>query len=250
VPGITALSYTPTTPLANNMTYYWRVAAVNLCGSGSYSAVRSFVTQPLPGDCPAGSDSVVIYQTDFESGADGFVDASLGSYHWVLSTNRSHSAGNSFRGVDVAAISDQWLVSPEISLPAGETNLTLSFWNYHQFEGGPSTCNDGGLLEVTTDSGVTWDQIANISMLTQPYDGTIRAGVSNPLQGKSAWCGSRSWTRAVVDLNANAGETIQLRFRLGTSVSGSADGWYIDDVKVQYCTQTIYTYYLPIIGGE
>ncbi|MCC6726514.1 MAG: proprotein convertase P-domain-containing protein, partial [Saprospiraceae bacterium] len=37
-------SYTPTTPLASNTTYYWHVRGINQCGNGAYSATWSFTT--------------------------------------------------------------------------------------------------------------------------------------------------------------------------------------------------------------
>ncbi|HHB90955.1 MAG TPA: hypothetical protein ENK60_06565 [Anaerolineae bacterium] len=42
---IQGTSYTLATPLDPNTTYYWRVAAVNPCGSGAWSAVFSFTTE-------------------------------------------------------------------------------------------------------------------------------------------------------------------------------------------------------------
>ncbi|MCB0516023.1 MAG: M43 family zinc metalloprotease [Chitinophagales bacterium] len=42
--GITTTSYTLTTTLSENTTYYWRVRGVNDCGTGSWSSVFSFTT--------------------------------------------------------------------------------------------------------------------------------------------------------------------------------------------------------------
>jgi len=52
-----------------------------------------------------------------------------------------------------------------------------------------------------------------------------------------AWCGDpRAWEDYAVDLSAYAGETINLRFRLGTDASvGGRDGWTIDDLRVESC---------------
>ena len=73
-------------------------------------------------------------------------------------------------------------------------------------------------------------------MATDPYDGPIDGGFSNPLIGFDAWCGDpQAWLRSVVDLDAYAGQTVQFRFRLGTDTSVSHPGWDIDDVWVQSC---------------
>ena len=50
------------------------------------------------------------------------------------------------------------------------------------------------------------------------------------------WCGDlRDWEEYLVDLNAHAGQTVQLRWRLGTDSSLGRDGWYLDDIRVQSC---------------
>lgn len=243
--GISGTSYTLTSPLESDAAFYWRVMATNLCGDGAFSTAYRFTTEPLPGDCPSGTLVTIVHDTDFESGASGWIDGSIGSFHWGLSTVRAHSVLTSWLGVDAAEISDQRLVSPPIDLPGDQTTLTLAFWNWHAFEGSAGMCTDGGALQISTDGGTSWIWLPNSVMLTQPYDGTIRTGVYNPLAGKAAWCGSRGWTKAVVDLSAYQGQTVQFRFRLGTSDAVGAEGWYIDDVKVQGCKASEYKFFLP-----
>ena len=97
-------------------------------------------------------------------------------------------------------------------------------------------CFDGGILEITTDGGSNWTYLPTGLMATDPYDGPISSSFQNPLIGFDAWCGDpQDWLRSVVDLNAYAGETVQLRFRLGTDSSVSHPGWDIDDVRIQSC---------------
>ncbi len=234
VPGLTALTYTPSTSFETDTRYYWRVTATNPCGDGDTSLVYNFRTRPGPGDCPAGTTPVTLYATSFEDAPAGWVDASAGSYHWAESTVRYHSANTAWLGTAPAAIADQRLVSPVITLPIGQTPLSLDFWHYRSFDSA-STCNDGAILEISANNGATWTQIPAAALLTDPYTGTIRSGVFNPLAGKSAWCGISDWTWSVVDLNNYAGQTVQLRFRLGTGNVGSAEGWYVDDITVQSC---------------
>jgi choice-of-anchor B domain-containing protein len=47
VSGLAAANYTPTTSLANNTTYYWRVLASNGSGDGAYSTAFSFTTEAM-----------------------------------------------------------------------------------------------------------------------------------------------------------------------------------------------------------
>lgn len=219
--------------LPSNSVLYWRVTAANICGSTT-SAVRSFTTEALPGDCPLGTDVVEIATDNLESGATGWTHSGTGDT-WALSTTRNHSPANSFKGTDSATVSDQRLVTPAYSLPTGDTGYSLTYWSFHAFEGTGTSCWDGGLLEVSTNGGTNWTQVPTASLLTDPYDGAISTAWGNPLGGLNAWCRSQDWTRSVVDLNAYAGQNVQFRFRLGSDSSVGAEGWYIDDLRVQSC---------------
>ena len=48
--GLTDPNYTPDSPLAYATTYYWRVYAVNACGSGAASGAASFTTMAEPSE--------------------------------------------------------------------------------------------------------------------------------------------------------------------------------------------------------
>jgi hypothetical protein len=190
---------------------------------------------------------VYYFQEDFEDPVSGWSSGGDGDT-WVLSTDRSHSPVQSYFAVDVDSVTDQLLVSPEIQLPVGENPLTLQFWNYQELEDRPGGCYDGGILEITTDSGANWDQMPDSALLTDLYDGPVSLSYDNPLAGLEAWCGNpQDWLESVIDLNAYAGETVQFRFRLGTDSSISEEGWYIDDMAVQSCEVSNFPAYLPLV---
>lgn len=236
VPGTTA---TPVSDLMTNTEYFWRVMAANTCGVGPWSAVSSFTTLAAPGDCGTGTTASIHYSDDFESGAPGWTSSGTGNT-WALGAGITvpHSGTNVFHADDVGSITDQMLVTPPIVLPSGpdHTAIGLQFWNYQEMEDGGDGCYDGGIVEITTDGGSNWTYLPTGQMLTDPYDGPIDDGFSNPLIGFDAWCGDpQDWLRSVVDLDAYAGETVQLRFRIGTDSSVSHPGWDIDDVWVQSC---------------
>ncbi|PIV33665.1 MAG: hypothetical protein COS34_06605 [Lysobacterales bacterium CG02_land_8_20_14_3_00_62_12] len=241
----TSNSHTPTSDLPTNTVLFWRVRANNSCGSLN-SPVRSFTTVALPGDCSLGTTPTVSYVTGFESGPSGWTlgAGSSGASNWAITTARTHAGSNAFLAQDLAALSDQRLVSPVIALPNGQTALTLSYFSHQILESRTGGCFDGGLLEVSTDGGTTWTQIGSPSLLTDPYDGLVSTDFSSPIANLQAWCenpppaNAPVWTKSVVDIDSFAGQSVQFRFRVGTdtSVGSAPHGFYLDDVQVQGCT--------------
>ena len=233
--GLTATNWVFSGSLNTNTIYYWRVRADNACGTGANSAVRSFSTVAAPGDCGIGSITVPLYNTDFESGVGLWTHSGSGD-SWALSSVRTHSGTNSFHANDPATVSDQYLVSPPVVLPAGMTALAMKFWNHqtieHRSAGG---CYDGAVLEISTNAGGSWTRL-EAQLLTDPYDGQVNSCCSNPIIGSNAWCGDpQNWLNSVANVTAFAGQTALFRFRIATDSSVSREGWYVDDVAVQGC---------------
>jgi hypothetical protein len=197
----------------------------------------------------------VLYRAGFESGATGWSHSGIGDT-WALSTDRVHSGSNAFYGRGVSTVSDQYLVTPEITLPVNQGPLSLQFWNYQAIEANNtgSLCYDGAVVEISTDGGDIWTQVGDSKLLTDPYDGPVAGSFGNPLAGRRAWCGNpQDWLNSVVDLNDYSGRTVQFRFRLATDRSTSKEGWYLDDVAVRSCRvpDPNRTYFfLPLVGGS
>jgi lysyl endopeptidase len=252
---VDGLSHTPTTDLSPDVTYLWRVRGQNSCGEGAPSAPASFTTSLVACDCPADTASEIVYLEQFEAGAGGWTSGGTGAIGdtWGLSTARSSSGASSYHALNPPQVSDQRLVSPPIALPSDSISLTLQFQNYQEIErraqGG---CYDAGLLEVSTDGGQSWAQVENNRLLTDPYDGAVTVG-SNPLNARQGWCGDpQDWLSSVVDMNAFGGQTVQVRFRLGSDNTVGREGWYIDDVAVQSCvagTAPAFTSGAPLGGA-
>ncbi len=221
-----ATKHVPESELEYNTIYYWRVRANNACGDGRFSNISSFSTyNGLPGECDVGTRPHVLLSDDFESGAPGWMHGGSGDT-WTLSTARPHGGDYAYHAQDVNTVSDQHLDSPTVTLPMSQP-LTLQFWNYQEIESG---CQDGAILEISRDEGNTWTQV-EWELRTDPYDGPVDA-----LGGVNGWCGDpQDWLNSVVDLNTYAGQTVQFRFRLGTNSAIGREGWYIDDVVVQWC---------------
>ena len=238
---VTGTSHTPSSDLPSNSVLYWRVRSDNVCGVGANAATFSFTTVPLPGDCPFGSNSTALYATDFEGDNSAWTlgSGSTGASNWAISGASTHSGSNAFLAVNIPSASDQRLVSPAVALPVGQDPLALIFWNDQTMESNGASCFDGGILEISTDGGSTFNQIGGASLLTDPYNGAVSSAYSNPLGGLNAWCGDpQPYLRSVVDLTSYAGQSVRFRFRLGTDSSVNRAGWFIDDVTVQSCDAT------------
>lgn len=239
---VAATSLALVSALDSNTAHYWRVTPGNACGIGENSAVFSFTTQAAPGDCAAGSIATGLFAEDFSGGIGAFnTDGSTGASTWAASSARPApgSGGNAALAIGLASVSDQRLASPPVTLPVGQLPVTLKFSHDQQLEDeSANACYDAGLIEISTDGGSTWAQISASDILVGPYKGAISGEHENPLMGMVGWCGDpEPWSDVIVDLSTYAGETVQIRWRLGTDSSTGREphGWYVDDIEVQSC---------------
>lgn len=237
VTGTTA----PLSGLSTNTWYYWRVTASNFCGTADASTVFSFKTQPAAGDCDESAETVTLFSEDFSTGPGSFTTTgSIGAQTWAPSTARPSpvSGGNAMLAVNIGSVSDQRLISPVIDLPADQNPITLKFQNWRNIENNSTTaCWDGGVLEISADGGA-FVQVTSGALLNDPYRGAISGQHQNPLAGMNGWCEpapGRPYADTLVDLSAWAGQSVQVRWRLGTDSSVTREGWYVDDIRVQAC---------------
>ncbi|HUQ08617.1 MAG TPA: M36 family metallopeptidase, partial [Kofleriaceae bacterium] len=144
-----------------------------------------------------------------------------------------------WKGADAGTTSDTSLESPEMT---GDGNVVISFDHKFDFEFSQDTYFDGGLIEVTTDGGTTWVDVATLG--AQPgYNGVIGGDSGNPLDGASVYGGTNpaypSTDRVSLDFGtALSGMTFKLRFRIATDAGVGAPGWEIDDIVVTGITGT------------
>jgi hypothetical protein len=99
------------------------------------------------------------------------------------------------------------------------TNALFSFFHWYDING---NWNDGGWVEITTDSGGSWNRIAPIGGYPD-YDST----------GWPCFAGtSGGWILSEFDLSAHYGTVIQIRFHFYDYSSDLQEraGWYIDDI--------------------
>ncbi len=204
----------------------------------------AFVNLTIAAECLQPADD---YFDDFEDGAPGWmVDTATllapsntwqltnlqlfpqsGSYQWFTDADAQDPVDSADTTKDVRLVSPAQYVS-------GASELT--FW--HRFS--TEFEFDGGVLEISTDDGSTWEDIVGAGgVITQGgYTGTLSSGSGFALAGRQAWTGqSDSFLTGMdevkVDLAFFAGQSVQVRFRFGQDVLllQPAGGWWIDDVR-------------------
>ena len=161
---------------------------------------------------------------------------------WVTSTTTPDSAPNDAFVPDQDGISDKVLDRTGIMVTSPAAILTFRNNFNTEFDG--TVYWDGGVLEVSSPNisggdflDVTDSHVGG-SITAGGYTGEISGDASNPLAGRLAWSGnSGGYIDTVVNLGPNvAGQTITLRWRIGSDEASAAPGWRIDNVSIAGAT--------------
>jgi hypothetical protein len=242
---VTGTSYASGVLLNVGQTYHWRVRSINPCGESAFSNSRQFTTG-APGNCPAGTSINTVFTDDVSGDAIAWTTENISGdagTAWAKVTppagtglaTRAWYAGNS------STTADQRLISPAIVLPAiAQSPIVVGFDAHHQYETDTApNCWDGGLLEISTDGGTTFEPLGNDRNLADPYPGLLSSG--NPAGGLPGWCRQPTPGTAVRTwflLDGYAGQSVRLRFRStadSNTVGPVPNGWAIDNIAVQGC---------------
>ncbi|CAG0931280.1 hypothetical protein TFLX_02063 [Thermoflexales bacterium] len=123
-------------------------------------------------------------------------------------------------------------VSPTLSATTSNTSAAfslngcshpiLTFRHDYVIDNRPPS-QDGGRVEISTDNGVTWRELAR-------YAGGLRTSLSKVLVD-SEWADVQ-WKDVEIDLSAYTG-TVRLRFTLEVDRVGADRGWVLDQVMVR-----------------
>jgi len=160
---------------------------------------------------------------------------------WVTSTTTPDSPPNAAFVPDQDGISDKVL---DRVIMVTSPNAILTFRNNFNTEFSDGVYWDGGVLEVSSPNisggdflDVTDSHVGG-SITAGGYTGEISGDASNPLAGRMAWSGnSGGYIDTVINLGPNVvGQTITLRWRMGTDEAQGAPGWFIDNVSIAGAT--------------
>ena len=155
---------------------------------------------------------------------------------WVNSAVTADTAPNDPFVDDQNGVSDKYLISRNIVVSSASAQLT--FRNNFNTEADVDGFWDGGVLEVSSPNiagGAFTDVTAAAvggSFVSGGYTGELRTDAMNPLAGRMAWSGdSGGYITTVVNLGPNVnGQTIKLRWRMGSDLFASRPGWRIDSL--------------------
>ena len=144
-----------------------------------------------------------VFADDVEHGNQGWIASGA----WAITARRAASGTRAWTDSpagNYASNSDSSIISPLVDL-TGLSGATLSFAQSFDLE----YRYDYGLVEYSIDEGATWTKAA-------------------------AFTGQQSeFRQAQLSLPALAGQRrARIRFRLLTDQAGTADGWYIDNIRL------------------
>ena len=111
-------------------------------------------------------------------------------------------------------------------------------FNLEASEQNQSVGYDGGVLEVSSDGGNTFQDIlaAGGSFVVGGYNRTIATDRGSPIAGRQAWSGnSGGFITTVVNVPAFQTPNTKLRWRMASDSTGSGEGWRVDTVNITWC---------------
>jgi len=147
---------------------------------------------------------VAAFEDDSESGDSGWAAQAP----WAITDAVAHSPSHSWTdspGGSYGNFVDASLTSPAFDL-TGARGVELTFWHRYATEATYDFCH----VEISADGGATWSEVAT-------FDGN-----------------QASWLPVTLSLpQLDGAVAARIRFRLTTDVSITADGWYVDDIRLR-----------------
>ena len=205
---------------------------------------RSAIVYPTVDYCPVGQsvDPAHLFDDDLEGGSGNWTfDALYGPSLWSLDTLRRDSSSGPTALVwnlyGNPSTSDSYAaMNADVVLPAGSRaylRFEHDLWGFEYF--GPYFY-DGGVVEYSSDGGVTWLDLSPKYAGGKNYGGVLSSSWGNPIGGRKAFTGwTVSYTESRYSLSSLAGGSFRVRFRTGTDSTGTSYPWFVDDVRIYTC---------------
>ncbi len=168
---------------------------------------------------------------DFEASNFGLDNNNSG---WAWGTDAvagSHSATRvwgTVLGANYINCGNYRLDMPPVSL-AHLDSARLIVWHWYDIEpSGPTVDYDGANVKIAPFGTENWQVLQPVGGYPQGAGYTC-----NPIQDEPAYNGtSGGWLQATFDLSAYLGQTVEIRFHLGSDQGVTRRGWYLDDLAL------------------
>jgi|GEM_PF-2420409 len=203
-----SIEVTPPPPVAKasaENTEGYAPLVVSLSAEGSSAPAGSLVLYEWNFDRQCTEQSV--FSDDVEAGTVEW----LADEPWAVTSTAAHSGTHAWTDSPEGNYADNAnvsLTSTSISLSDLYPPAALTFWHRYQTQQSYDLCR----VELSTDGGVTWSQVAS-------YSGSLA-----------------TWTQVQIDIGSFVPSSdFRVRFRLTSNAATVADGWSIDDVAVSGC---------------
>ncbi|MDB4162936.1 M36 family metallopeptidase [Saprospiraceae bacterium] len=180
--------------------------------------------------------SVSFNLEDLEDGGANFeffdLDNGFNFFFETEGRNGTRALGGAAPDTEV----DFGIITPAYDIPTDIEVPALRFWHKYDLE----ASSDAVFLSISTDGGDTWEYVTDF--LKNGYNDDIQYGTF-AIPALRAFSGSTNgeFIDSYVDLSAYKGESIKIRFRLGTDDNTTVDadfpGWIIDDIELMDLTQ-------------
>ena len=185
------------------------------------------------------SSPVIAFADDLENGKANWTFSNGSQVRWQYDSPWGGYAqsGQHFLYADdypqyQGSVTDARAVLKSFVVP---NNAFLHFAQAYEFEYDSSGNYDGGVLEYSTNGGLSWADAGSL-MEYNGYRGKIFSTYINPLKGRSAFVGSsHGYISTRLNLTSLAGKTVNFRWRMGLDDYGVAVGWWVDNIKVYTC---------------
>lgn len=179
--------------------------------------------------------SISLNLEDLEDGGSNFEFFDLeDAFNFFFETDQGRNGTTALTGGAPDTEVDFGIITPAYEIPTDVEVPALRFWHKYDLE----QSADAVFLSITTDDGNTWDYVTDF--LKNGYDDDIQYGTF-AIPSLRAFTGSTNgeFIDSYVDLSAYKGETIKIRFRLGTDDNTTVDnaGWTVDDIELMDLTQ-------------
>jgi hypothetical protein len=261
-PGGTTINFPPSAQTATTTA----TIPVRLTGASGIELADITINYNDPGLAVAGPQTAVAtFRLNSDQLANSSATDDVESSHTVWTTG-TQSTTSVFQRIQIAANDHRWLgpddpiagltwlQSPPLQVAAGG-NFSFTFKHRFDFEAaGPAQGYDGGQIQISTDGGTTWTDIG--ASAVPGYNGTIvnYSGDNNPLAGKPAYVINNAAFPAqetvTVSLGtAYAGQSVMVRFVIGSDDGGGGGGWEIDDIAFTNITNTPFDTLVPNAGA-